>query len=256
MKYTDEELIEAIKKEYDDTGIIPKSTNKNRIIHLQQFNRRFGGWAKSLQMAGIPTQNPMPILRRKCQECNNEFNTNKSRNKIFCSIQCSNISRRNKNWKPRQKRTEWLETLRNKTFDHMMNTPFNELSWDIQRKRVKREQGNKCGRCDVNKWFELSIPLEIDHIDGNNMNDERSNLIALCPNCHSITPTWRSKNIACNKVTDEELKKALEEKDNIRQALISVGMAPKGGNYRRANKLLLGLGKYDRYHPLKNDPKS
>lgn len=46
-----------------------------------------------------------------------------------------------------------------------------------------------CTRC---KWSEKneftdSIPLEIDHIDGNPMNHKEENLDLLCPNCHSLT---------------------------------------------------------------------
>ena len=37
---------------------------------------------------------------------------------------------------------------------------------------------------------------------------------------------------------DEDLVKALNECPNIRQALISVGLTAKGGNYIRANELI------------------
>lgn len=33
----------------------------------------------------------------------------------------------------------------------------------------------------------LSAPLEIEHIDGNALNNKEDNLILLCPNCHSLT---------------------------------------------------------------------
>jgi len=38
------------------------------------------------------------------------------------------------------------------------------------------------------------IPLELDHIDGNHQNNALDNLRLLCPNCHSLTPTFRGKN--------------------------------------------------------------
>ncbi len=44
----------------------------------------------------------------------------------------------------------------------------------------------KCGWSEVNK-FTNTIPLEIEHIDGNPENHLESNLILLCPNCHSLT---------------------------------------------------------------------
>jgi hypothetical protein len=52
----------------------------------------------------------------------------------------------------------------------------------------------KCG-CDGN-WQDGQISLEIDHIDGDNKNNQLSNLRYLCPNCHALTETYRGKNKA------------------------------------------------------------
>lgn len=51
-----------------------------------------------------------------------------------------------------------------------------------------------CG-CD-GSWQNGFISLEIDHIDGDNSNNELSNLRYLCPNCHALTETYRGKNKA------------------------------------------------------------
>ena len=40
------------------------------------------------------------------------------------------------------------------------------------------------------------------------------------------------------KVTDQELLTAYEKCSNIRQALIEVGLAAKGGNYERLKRLI------------------
>lgn len=48
--------------------------------------------------------------------------------------------------------------------------------------------------CELETWMGQKIPLTIDHIDGDNRNNELSNLIILCPNCHALTPTWCGKN--------------------------------------------------------------
>ena len=47
-------------------------------------------------------------------------------------------------------------------------------------------------------WRDWPIKLQIDHIDGKHSTDEDDrveNLRYLCPNCHSQTPTFGSKNI-------------------------------------------------------------
>lgn len=102
-----------------------------------------------------------------------------------------------------------------------------------------RERGHKCECCDNEEWLGKQITLELDHIDGDRDNNVRDNLQLLCPNCHSYTPTWRGRNVkkGC-RVSNADLKKALKETDNIKQALTVAGLAPKGANYKRAEQLL------------------
>lgn len=95
-----------------------------------------------------------------------------------------------------------------------------------------------CGISDT--WRNATLILELDHINGINNDNRLENLRFLCPNCHSQTDTFRGRNINTGKikVSDELLLSALQETDNIRQALTFVGLAPKGGNYKRAEALL------------------
>lgn len=54
----------------------------------------------------------------------------------------------------------------------------------------------KCQNCECDgHWQNGIIALEIDHIDGDNTNNEISNLRYLCPNCHALTDTYRGRNI-------------------------------------------------------------
>jgi len=83
--------------------------------------------------------------------------------------------------------------------DYILNTNFELLAWQSKRIRVILEQDCKCLMCGVSEWMGVIISLEVDHIDGDNKNNCRENLRGLCPNCHSLTDTWRGKKSSKSK---------------------------------------------------------
>lgn len=105
----------------------------------------------------------------------------------------------------------------------------------------------KCYRCERTEWENEKIPLEVHHIDGDHYNNEISNLIFLCPNCHALTDNFRGRNINKGKktVSDEELLEALKSESSIRKALIKVGLTGAGKNYDRAYKILENFKKIE-----------
>lgn len=120
-----------------------------------------------------------------------------------------------------------------------LETPFEQLGMVNKRRRVFEEQDHKCARCGIDAWQGLPINLELEHKDGNHCNNSRDNLEGLCPNCHSITATWRGRNKTSqrNAVSDEELSRHLQGASSIRQGLLAAGLTPKGNNYNRVKGL-------------------
>lgn len=118
--------------------------------------------------------------------------------------------------------------------------PFETLGKKLHYKILYAEQDKKCLICKIDSWNSIPVILEIDHIDGDRTNNTKNNLRLLCPNCHSQTSTWRGRNINTGqiKIDDATLLNALRMTPNISAALKLVGLAPKGGNYKRAKKLL------------------
>ena len=187
---------------------------------------------------------------KNCPKCNKEH----MKPGIYCSRSCANSrvwsqedkikkstsaknSEKVKKANKHKKFPEWVNE-QYKNGEYLNNTPFDNLGMDYKRKFIEKEQNNRCIKCGIYEWLGKPIVFELDQIDGDRNNNCRENLELLCPNCHSQTHTWRGRNKARNRVSDETLKHALSNAQNIRQALHSVGIAPKGGNYKRAKRLL------------------
>lgn len=56
----------------------------------------------------------------------------------------------------------------------------------------------KCAICGAIEWQGKTLSLELDHINGINNDNRLENLRFLCPNCHSQTTTYGSRNQQLN----------------------------------------------------------
>lgn len=124
-----------------------------------------------------------------CLNCENVISAGK-----YCSNKCQ-VNYQNKN-----KISEWLF---GKNFVRQGGTTV--PNWI--RNYLLDLRNHRCEKC---QWHEINpatnkVPLEIDHIDGDSQNNLFDNLRVLCPNCHSLTITY--KNTGSRKSTRINRKK-------------------------------------------------
>lgn len=217
---------------------------QNTGISLTTFSRRFGTWSNACEAAGLcllyGRHNTRP-----CEFCTKEFTRLATAGIRYCSVACANNARRKKPPSLRthtRTRAEYLADVK-LTPTKILEADFESLKWGRKRMRVILDQKNACNRCTLTHWLGAPLVLELEHKDGNNDNNNRNNLEALCPNCHSLTPTWRGRNKKKHPANLDMavLALALSTGTSLSQALKEQGRCGKGKAHTQAKKALLEL---------------
>lgn len=116
---------------------------------------------------------------RICESCNSEYEIDRNYmylKRKYCSIKCQ---------KKLQREIKFNEIMNG--VDHGSNMAKKFL---IQ---THGEKCMKCGWCEKNP-LSNKVPIELEHKDGNSENNNLHNLELLCPNCHSLTKTYKALN--------------------------------------------------------------
>ena len=214
-------------KELNDSGL----TNKEMSVI---FNVSIATIKRNKSKYGIKTRiNEVKKENIKCLNCENEFETLKTENRKFCCSSCS-AKYNNKRKVKREKiknddngNKKRIRIRKEKNYGICLNCKCDIIKSDGRSKSVKycslkcqavyqmnlrvdsgrastntlkryliHNHGNKCMECE---WAEVNpttgkVPIELEHIDGNSENNSLENLKLLCPNCHSLTPTYKALN--------------------------------------------------------------
>ena len=120
-----------------------------------------------------------------CTHCQKEYKVSKNSKGVFCSLTCQG----------QHTAQRVVDTWLNNQTPENFYTASNQPRTAIRRWLIK-QHNCQCSRCG---WGEkipnAELPaLEIEHIDGDWTNCVKNNITILCPNCHSLTPTYKARN--------------------------------------------------------------
>lgn len=118
-----------------------------------------------------------------CLNCGKENLTTRQKINKYCDNTCQ----------AEYQFKKYIEEWQHGTHDGSTGRGGEQVSKHI-RKFLRIKFNDTCCCCGLTAWNGQPITLEVEHIDGDFRNNKEDNLILLCPNCHSQTPTYKAKN--------------------------------------------------------------
>jgi hypothetical protein len=124
-----------------------------------------------------------------CKWCEIEFHPKYKRWRAFCCARCAGL------YSGHQKYLIYIVRWKKGLENGCTGCNGFTVSGHIRRYLFERYD-KKCCECGWSKKHSITgkIPLEVDHIDGNWKNNKEANLRLVCPNCHALSPNFRSLN--------------------------------------------------------------
>lgn len=127
----------------------------------------------------------------ECIQCDAPLNSDTKGSKLkYCSTRCQIDYQHN------------IKVLNWKLGIEVGHKGKNKLVKAFVKRYLHETRGTACEICkwDLKHPSDDSVLTEIDHIDGDANNTVELNLRILCPNCHSMTYTFRNRNSSSSRV--------------------------------------------------------
>lgn len=171
-------------------GEIPSITRQRHYCSKECKNKHQSEIMKENKIRGISKES-------HCLNCGKKLNRKQSK---YCSNECQ------KQYQYKKYIERWKDGL-----EDGMKGKYQLSNYIV--KYIKEKYNNKCCKCGWNKINPTteSSPLDIHHKNGNYTNNKEENLELLCPNCHSLTDTYKN---ALNHKGREGRNKYYKHNDN------------------------------------------
>lgn len=165
---------EEIGRIYNCTGNNIKNVMKRRNIELPIRSKN----------VGKESINKGTSKKCYCLNCGKDITSAKNTKHKYCSNKCQH----------EYEYKQWIQQYKEDN-SIAVSSKWGQLPTPLRR-YIFNKYDNKCCICGWSKVnpYTNTIPLEIDHIDGNAENNSEDNLRLICPNCHSLTSTYRGAN--------------------------------------------------------------
>ena len=156
----------------------------------------------------VAVNNSTPKRTAKGRECSGCGNLTRASNIYYCGDPCRDLKNQRRldlgEYSRLPKTPKWDNQLYQIWLSGSI-APFTSSSGELlesARALLLRVRGARCVDCG---WCEVHpitgrVPVTVDHIDGDARNNDLSNLQVLCPNHHSLTPTYGSLNTKNSRV--------------------------------------------------------
>ncbi len=123
-------------------------------------------------------------MKFNCLNCDKEKQSHPSCVNKYCSKYCQTDF----NYKENVKAWKEGKFSGNKGVNSVQVTGY-------VKKYIEEKFQYKCVFCGIgNSWNNKPLTLQLEHLDGDSTNTREENLSLLCPNCHTQTPFYGSKN--------------------------------------------------------------
>src|SRR5476651_6763 len=178
-----------------EEAIVAYELNPNRCVHCSEpisyAKRNLNKFCS--KSCATTFNNPLKPektdkINSICEQCSCSYRHKTEKNRTFCSQSCY---------------------LTNQNEQNMKKIIEGTCSGPVIKRYLIEKHGNVC-LDPLCAWDFKKTPInvELEHKDGNSSNNKIENCTLLCPNCHSLTDTYKGKNLGKGRSTLRKLKAA------------------------------------------------